>query len=158
MVTVVVEDPMAAIFGLTLVTAGMGLARTLKVAAAEVLPFAILLTTVTGSVAIAESMEAGTVAVMEVVDPLNLVVSSVASSTATEAVEKPDPKMRSVVSVEFTYTELGLSELMVGGAVAITLKDIDADAPPPGVGLTTSTFAVDTEAMSAAVMLAVKLL
>ena len=155
-VTVVAAEPIAIVVGVIELRTGMGFAEMLKFAAADVPP-EVLFTTVIGRVATAVSIDAGTVVAMEVPE-VNVVVSSVVPSTATQDVVKPEPKIRTEVSGEFTYTELGFIEPIAGGAPALTLNDIAVETPPPGVGFVTVTCAVEMAAISAPVMLAVNLL
>lgn len=153
MVTVVAAEPIAIVLGVIELRTGTGFAKTLKLDAGDWTP-AVLFTTVIVNVATAVTIDAGTVAEMELAD-VNVVVNSVVPSTATQAVVKPEPKIRTEVSGEFTYTELGFIEVIAGGATALTLRGFAVDTPPPGVGFHTATCAVDMAAISALLMLAV---
>jgi hypothetical protein len=147
--------PTVAELGLMLDKAGTGL-LTVKVCGLDVPPPGAGLKTVTATVPV-DAMSEAVMAAVKVEPVTNVVERSAPFQRTTDPEINPDPATVNVKPFAPEVAIFGMRFAMVGtGLFPTTVKVCVLDVPPPGAGLKTVTAMVAVEAMSAAVMEAVK--
>jgi hypothetical protein len=154
-VNVKAAPPAMAVVGAIEVIAGTGFgaALMLKFMAAEVPPPGVGFVTVTGGVP-AEATSPARIAAVICVELTNVVTLAVPLKFTTELATKPVPFTVRVKAPVPATTPVGDSEVMVGAGL-FTAKFMVFEAPPPGVGLVTTTGKLPAVVTSPARMAAV---